>query len=74
MEKSRVVVQSKNERNYHIFYQLLSGANNDMKKDLFLDKLENYSYLNSTGCFQIDGVDDREEFAEVSNILLVTST
>ncbi|XP_064118351.1 unconventional myosin-XVIIIa-like isoform X3 [Macrobrachium nipponense] len=38
-EKTRVVRRPEGEPNYHIFYQLLSGADNDLRRTLGLDKL-----------------------------------
>lgn len=41
--------QAKNERNFHIFYQLLAGADEKLKEELYLDRPENFLYLNTTG-------------------------
>jgi myosin heavy subunit len=62
LEKSRVVTQSKNERNYHIFYFLLAGATPELKASLKLESPENYFYLSQSGCVRIDKVDDAHEF------------
>jgi myosin-1 len=46
LEKSRVVYHSKNERNFHIFYQLLNGANDELLNDLKLERdVNSYAYL-----------------------------
>ena len=45
LERSRIVQQSKNERNYHIFYRLCAGAPDDIKKTLGLTKPADYTYL-----------------------------
>ncbi|XP_043998358.1 myosin VIb isoform X3 [Gambusia affinis] len=49
LEKSRICMQSNEERNYHIFYRLCAGASEDLKKTLHLDSPDNFRYLNR-GC------------------------
>uniref|UniRef100_A0A8C5CCM1 Unconventional myosin-VI n=1 Tax=Gadus morhua TaxID=8049 RepID=A0A8C5CCM1_GADMO len=49
LEKSRICMQSKEERNYHIFYRLCAGASDDIKKKLHLDSPDLFRYLNR-GC------------------------
>ncbi|KAG0040078.1 hypothetical protein BGZ82_005326 [Podila clonocystis] len=61
-EKSRVTFQTAQERNYHIFYQLLAGAPSDVKKSLLLDGgLKDYGYIKNSN-HTISGVDDAEEW------------
>lgn len=48
LEKSRVVHQSLGERNFHIFYQLIAGANEETLRKLYLKKnLDTYYYLSN---------------------------
>ncbi|XP_028251714.1 myosin VIb isoform X6 [Parambassis ranga] len=49
LEKSRICMQSNDERNYHIFYRLCAGASEDLKKKLHLDSPDSFRYLNR-GC------------------------
>ena len=61
LEKARVVAQQKGERNFHIFYQLLSS---EKIRDLYSLKKEahHYHYLNKSGCYEIEGVSDEARF------------
>lgn len=69
LERSRLVFQPKSERNYHIFYQMLSGMKNDEKEKLGLTDIADFNYLNQGGVPTIEGVDDAEEFAATCDAL-----
>ncbi|ETS76711.1 hypothetical protein PFICI_12098 [Pestalotiopsis fici W106-1] len=62
LERSRLVFQPLKERNYHIFYQLIAGANDAERKELSLLPVEQYDYMNQGNAPVIDGVDDKAEF------------
>lgn len=52
-----------------IFYQLISGTSDEEKKLYKLESAETYNYLNQSGCTKIEGVDDVEEFKELSSAI-----
>nr|XP_058895729.1 unconventional myosin-Vb isoform X3 [Kogia breviceps] len=62
LEKSRVVFQADDERNYHIFYQLCAAANLPEFKELALTCAEDFFYTSQGGDTSIEGVDDAEDF------------
>ncbi|KAM9365351.1 unconventional myosin-Ib isoform 2-T3 [Pholidichthys leucotaenia] len=71
LEKSRVVKQPRGERNFHIFYQLLSGASDEMLRKLKLDRnFSNYNYL-SLDSAVVNGLDDTANFRTVRNAMQV---
>ncbi len=62
LERSRLVYQPLSERNYHIFYQLCVGADDELKEKLGLKDASQYFYLNQGGDIKIENVDDVNEF------------
>ncbi|XP_069916157.1 unconventional myosin-XV [Oryctolagus cuniculus] len=62
LEKSRIVFQAKNERNYHIFYELLAGLPAQLRQAFSLQEAETYYYLNQGGNCEISGKSDAEDF------------
>jgi myosin heavy subunit len=63
LEKSRVVVQTKNERNYHIFYQFLAGIDAETRDALGLGASPSeYNYLKLSQCYTIAGVDEVSDY------------
>lgn len=61
LEKSRAIRQAKDERTFHIFYQLLAGATPEQKDKFILDDIKSYAFL-SGGSLPVPGVDDFAEY------------
>uniref|UniRef100_A0A3Q2QNY7 Myosin VA n=1 Tax=Fundulus heteroclitus TaxID=8078 RepID=A0A3Q2QNY7_FUNHE len=61
LEKSRVVFQADEERNYHIFYQLCASANQPEFKNLRLSNANDFLYTRQGRSPVIEGIDDAKE-------------
>jgi len=71
LEKSRVVSHGRNERNYHIFYQLVAACDDEMRAATGLDSnAETYKYL-SGGLLLSPGIDDTQSFSETLQAMSV---
>jgi myosin-1 len=71
LEKSRVVGQIVNERNFHIFYQFTKGASQHYRETFGVQKPETYLYTSRSKCFNVDGIDDLAEFQDTLNAMKV---
>ncbi|XP_073726882.1 myosin-10 isoform X1 [Misgurnus anguillicaudatus] len=72
LEKSRAVRQAKDERTFHVFYQLLAGAGEHLKSDLLLEGFNNYRFL-SNGNIPIPGQQDKDNFQETMEAMHIMS-
>jgi len=61
LEKSRAIRQNSDERAFHIFYQLLAGASQQLRKDIILEDAKHYTYL-TMGKVAVPGMDEVAEF------------
>ncbi len=70
LEKTRITTQAKNERTFHIFYQLLNGAEPEVLNSLYLNSdIKNYNYLNNSGCVKLKSIDDTQMYKETIDCL-----
>nr|XP_016936706.1 myosin-VIIa isoform X1 [Drosophila suzukii] len=75
LEKSRIVFQSRDERNYHIFYCMLAGLSGPERERLKLQEQSpsQYHYLAQGGCFTLPGKGDAKDFADIRAAMKVLS-
>ncbi|EJT80832.1 myosin-1 [Gaeumannomyces tritici R3-111a-1] len=71
LEKTRVVGQITNERNFHIFYQFTKGASDNYRQIFGIQKPETYLYTSRSKCLDVDGIDDLAEFQDTLNAMKV---
>uniref|UniRef100_A0A671KLL9 Myosin-10-like n=1 Tax=Sinocyclocheilus anshuiensis TaxID=1608454 RepID=A0A671KLL9_9TELE len=70
LEKSRAIRQAKDERTFHIFYQLLSGVSEAMRKELLLGSADQYRFL-CGGSLPVSGQSDSENFTQTMDSVTI---
>merc|ERR1719147_373403 len=57
LEKARIIRQAPDERTFHIFYQLLMGADRELKSQTILEDAKHYTFM-TMGGVKVPGIDD----------------
>lgn len=71
LEKSRIVSQAKDERNYHIFYCMLAGLSKEEKQKLELTEATQYHYLTQGGSVVCETRNDAADFVDIRSAMKV---
>lgn len=71
LEKSRVSKQQEGERNFHVFYQLLSSATDKMMGEMELKRgAAAYKYLTSGNTHKVESINDKKDFKGVCDAFI----
>uniref|UniRef100_A0A673LXU4 Unconventional myosin-Ih-like n=1 Tax=Sinocyclocheilus rhinocerous TaxID=307959 RepID=A0A673LXU4_9TELE len=72
LEKSRVVHQNHGERNFHIFYQLVEGGEDELLRWLGLERnCQNYRFLIQGECAKVSSINDKSDWKTVQKALTI---
>uniref|UniRef100_A0A672LRR6 Unconventional myosin-Ih-like n=1 Tax=Sinocyclocheilus grahami TaxID=75366 RepID=A0A672LRR6_SINGR len=72
LEKSRVVHQNHGERNFHIFYQLVEGGEDELLRWLGLERnCQNYRFLIQGECAKVSSINDKSDWKTVQKALII---
>ncbi|KAI9800655.1 MAG: class II myosin [Sarcosagium campestre] len=71
LEKSRVVGQIANERNFHIFYQFTKAASQSHRETFGVQQPQSYVYTSKSKCYDVPGMDDAADFKDTLNAMKV---
>lgn len=71
LEKSRVVGQITNERNFHIFYQFTKSASENYRQTFGVQQPQSYIYTSRSKCYDVAGIDDHGDFKDTLNAMKV---
>eukprot|EP00041_Stephanoeca_diplocostata_P010600 m.168822 g.168822 ORF g.168822 m.168822 type:complete len:1039 (-) comp18222_c0_seq2:223-3339(-) len=70
LEKSRIIQQHQDERNFHIFYQMLASASEDKLASLHLQRsADAYRYACAGGCVRVAKIDDKRDYRDVRDAM-----
>ncbi|KXL46060.1 hypothetical protein M433DRAFT_66144 [Acidomyces richmondensis BFW] len=71
LEKTRVVGQIKDERNFHIFYQFTKAASQEHRSNYGVQQPTTYTYTSKSKCYDVPGIDDAADFQDTLNAMRV---
>ena len=71
LEKTRVVGQIANERNFHIFYQFTKAAPKEYRDNFGVQQPQSYVYTSKSKCFDVPGMDDAKDFQETMQAMQI---
>ncbi|XP_062872384.1 myosin-9-like isoform X2 [Trichomycterus rosablanca] len=72
LEKSRAIRQARDERTFHLFYYMLSGAGDKVRSELCLENYNKYRFL-SNGNVTIPGQQDKDLYNETMEAMRIMS-
>jgi myosin-15 len=71
LDKNRLVAQQSDERNFHVFYEMLAGFSASEKSKYGLQSADRYFYLNQGNACELDGKSDAHDFNRLLSALQV---
>merc|ERR1712226_1294592 len=78
LEKSRIVYQATSERNYHVFYEMLSGMSENQKSKYGLSTPHYFHYLNQGGkdltCSSKNDFEDFQRLVSAMDVLSISQS